>query len=47
MWQAHGIKAPLVDFMVRRMLMKYGAVYNKRVAEMLAAPDQETARASV
>ena len=46
-WQAHGIKAPLVDFMVRRMLMKYGAVYNKRVAEMLAAPDQETARASV
>ena len=46
-WQAHGIKAPLVDFMVRRMLLKYGAVYNKRVAEMLAVPDQETARASV
>ncbi|TMG64266.1 MAG: DUF2652 domain-containing protein [Chloroflexi bacterium] len=45
-WQAHGIKASLVDFMVRRMLLEYGAVYNKRVAEMLAVPDQETSTTS-
>ena len=42
-WKASGIKAPLVDVFVARMLRKYGAEYDKRVAEML----QENARVSV
>ena len=42
-WKATGIKAPLVDLMVARMLRKYGAEYDKKVAEMI----QESARASV
>jgi uncharacterized protein YndB with AHSA1/START domain len=42
-WNAGGIKAPLVDMMVSRMLRRYGAEYDKRVAEMI----QASARASV
>ena len=42
-WKTTGIKAPVLDFMATRMLRRYGALYDKRVAEML----QESARASV
>ena len=42
-WRTTGIKAPVLDFMATRMLRRYGALYDKRVAEML----QESARASV
>jgi uncharacterized protein YndB with AHSA1/START domain/class 3 adenylate cyclase len=42
-WNSSGIQAPVLDFMVTRMLRKYGARHDKRVAEMI----QETARASV
>jgi len=42
-WKTSGIKAPFLDFMVGRLLRKYGTEYDKRVAEML----QESARASV
>ncbi|HEV8536167.1 MAG TPA: DUF2652 domain-containing protein [Candidatus Limnocylindria bacterium] len=36
-WNATGLKAPFVDFMVARMLRKYGTLYDKRVSEMLSA----------
>jgi uncharacterized protein YndB with AHSA1/START domain/class 3 adenylate cyclase len=36
-WEAPGIKGPLLDFMVSRMLRKYGSEYDKRVSEMLSA----------
>ena len=42
-WNTSGIKAPVLNFMVSRMLRRYGALYDKRVAEMI----QESARASV
>jgi uncharacterized protein YndB with AHSA1/START domain len=42
-WQTSGIKGRLLDFMASRMLRRYGALYDKRVAEMI----QENARASV
>ncbi|HEV8469048.1 MAG TPA: DUF2652 domain-containing protein [Candidatus Limnocylindria bacterium] len=42
-WKTSGLKAPFVDFMVARMLRKYGADYDKRVADLL----QDAARARV
>jgi uncharacterized protein YndB with AHSA1/START domain len=36
-WEARGIKTPFVDFMVSRILRKYGGTYDRRVAEMLSA----------
>jgi len=42
-WNSRGIRAPVLNFMATRMLRRYGALYDKRVAEML----QESARASV
>ena len=36
-WHARGIAAPLADFMASRMLRKYGAIYDRRVSEMLSA----------
>lgn len=35
-WNATGLRAPLVDMFVSRMLRKYGAEYEKRVREMLS-----------
>ena len=34
-WKTSGIKAPILDFMATRMLRRYGALYDKRVADML------------
>src|SRR5207245_2735855 len=34
-WKTSGIKAPVLDFMAARMLRKYGALYDKRVAELI------------
>lgn len=42
-WKSTGIKAPVLDFMATRMLRRFGAQYDKRVAEMI----QENVRASV
>ena len=42
-WKTTGIKAPVLDFMAARMLRRYGAQYDKRVAEMI----QDSARARV
>jgi uncharacterized protein YndB with AHSA1/START domain/class 3 adenylate cyclase len=36
-WDAHGIRAPFLDFVVTLMLRKYGSLYDKRVSEMLSA----------
>jgi hypothetical protein len=36
-WNARGLKAPVVNFLVARMLRKYGGMYDRRVAEMLSA----------
>ena len=36
-WESRGLRAPLVDFMVARLLRKYGDQYNRRVAEILSA----------
>jgi uncharacterized protein YndB with AHSA1/START domain/class 3 adenylate cyclase len=36
-WETSGIRARFIDFMVARMLRKYGAEYDKRVREMLRA----------
>lgn len=36
-WNSSGIKAPFLDFMVARMLRKYGSLYDRRVSEMLSA----------
>ena len=36
-WHARGIAAPFADFMASRMLRKYGAIYDRRVSEMLSA----------
>lgn len=36
-WNVRGLRAPVVDFMVARMLRKYEAMYDRRVAEMLRA----------
>ena len=36
-WNTSGIAAPVLDFMASRMLRRYGALYDKRVSEMLAA----------
>jgi uncharacterized protein YndB with AHSA1/START domain len=48
-WKSHGLRAPIVDFMAARMLRKYGAMYQKKVSEMLSARGgaQEMARPSV
>jgi uncharacterized protein YndB with AHSA1/START domain len=42
-WNTSGLKAPVIDMLVARMLRKYGNEYDKRVAGMI----QEKARASV
>jgi len=42
-WQTSGIKGAVLGFMASRMLRRYGALYDKRVAEMI----QENVRASV
>jgi uncharacterized protein YndB with AHSA1/START domain len=42
-WNSGGIKGPVLDFMVSRMLRRFGAQYDRRVAEMI----QESARARV
>ena len=36
-WRARGIGARLADLMATRMLRKYGALYDRRVSEMLGA----------
>ncbi len=36
-WQSRGLRAPLVDFMVARLLRKYGEQYDRRVTELLSA----------
>ena len=48
-WKARGIRAPIADFMARRLLLKYGAAYNKRVAELMRerGPARHVDRASV
>jgi uncharacterized protein YndB with AHSA1/START domain len=35
-WNAKGFRAPLVDLFVTRMLRKYGADYDRRVAELIS-----------
>ena len=42
-WNTKGIRAPVLDFLARGMLRRYGVLYDRRVIEML----QEKARASV
>jgi uncharacterized protein YndB with AHSA1/START domain/class 3 adenylate cyclase len=42
-WNTKGISAPVRDFLAKGMLRRYGALYDKRVTEML----QEKARARV
>ena len=44
-WTSRGIKAPVLNFMASRMLRKYGALYDKRVAEMLEASKVGVTRA--
>jgi len=36
-WESRGLRAPLVNFMVARLLRKYGDQYNRRVTEILSA----------
>jgi len=43
-WDAHGIKAPVLNFMASRMLRRYGALYDKRVSEMLEARKADVTR---
>ena len=42
-WNTKGISAPVLDFLAKGMLRRYGALYDRRVTEML----QEKARARV
>ena len=44
-WKTNGIKAPVLDFMASRMLRRYGALYDKRVSEMLEASKADVTRA--
>jgi len=44
-WTSRGIKAPVLNFMASRMLREYGALYDKRVAEMLEASKVDVTRA--
>jgi uncharacterized protein YndB with AHSA1/START domain len=44
-WKTSGLKAPVLDFMASRMLRRYGALYDKRVSEMLEARKADVTRA--
>ena len=44
-WKTSGIKGPLLDFMATRMLRRYGALYDKRVSEMLEASKADVTHA--
>ena len=46
-WNTSGIAAPVLDFIASRMLRRYGALYDKRVAEMLEADKADVTRTQV